>query len=281
MNKWINKRSIILLLLQIFGLFAPLAYANKLVIVIDDIGYRIKEDNAIYTLPKEVNVAIIPSAPYATARANKAKEQGREILIHLPMQPKVKQPIEAGALLVGMGESEVSELIHQAQQQVPYAIALNNHMGSKATADKTTMQHLMKALSQQGLGFLDSKTAGDSVAYQTAKAYGLNALERHIFLDNSDVFADVQRQFQHAVQYARKHGIAIMIGHPRKHSIAVLEQGIANLPADIQLASLSSLWKTENVEPVKPFIMLFEIEPALTSKAPYRAVPLLRGIPQE
>ncbi len=180
-----------------------------------------------------------------------------------------------------MSEVQVATLIKNAKMQIPNAIGLNNHMGSKATTDKQSMQHLMKSLSQHNLSFLDSKTAGNSVAYKTAKEYGIKALERHIFLDDSDEFNDVQRQFSNAIHYARKHGVAVMIGHPRKNSVEVLENGIANLPADIQLVSLRELWNGDESEPVKPFIMLFEIEPALTSKAPYQVVPLLRGIPKD
>lgn len=281
MNKWRYKLSVIGISLLIQCLLMSSVYAGKLAIVIDDIGYRTKEDGAIFALPKEVSIAIIPVAPYATARATKAFEQKRDILIHLPMEPQVKQAIEARALLVGMNELQITTLIKNAQLQVPNAIGLNNHMGSKATADKTTMQYLMKVLSQHHLSFLDSKTAANSVGYKIAKEYGVNALERHIFLDDSDALIDVQKQFNAAVQYARKNGSAIMIGHPRKNSIKVLEQNIASLPKDIQLVGLKELWGAKENEPVKPFIMLFDMEPALTSKAPYQSIPLLRGMPKE
>lgn len=277
-----DKRSVFAIFLQMWLACVPLAAANKLAIVIDDIGYRGKEDSAIYALPKEVAVAIIPAAPYATARASKAFEQKRDILIHLPMQPQnQQQAIESGALLVGMDQEKVNRLVQSARNQVPYAIGLNNHMGSRATTDRPLMQHLMKALADNQLFFLDSKTAGNSVAAKTANEFGVRALERHIFLDDSDEFADVQKQFNAAISYARKHGVAIMIGHPRKNSVAVLEKGLATLPHDIQLVSISSLWRGESVQPEKPFIMLFEQEPALTSQPPFNSVPLLRGVPKE
>lgn len=280
-NKRSYKRSIPSCFLQILLLISPLAQAGKLAIVIDDIGYRGKEDAAIYALPKEVSVAIIPVSPYATARANKAFQQNRDVLIHLPMEPQSKQPIEAGALLVGMTDEQVTRLVSDAQNHVPHAIGLNNHMGSKATTDPQTMHSLMKALSQRKLFFLDSKTAGNSVAFKTAKDMGISALERHIFLDDSDSLAEVQKQFNAAIRYARKNGTAVMIGHPRKHSITVLEKGLANLPPDIQLVSIGSLWRGQDTEPVKPFILMFDVEPAPTSQAPYKSVPLLRGIPKE
>lgn len=270
------------LILQIFVMISPLAMAGQLAIVIDDIGYRGREDNAIYHLPKEVSVAIIPAAPYATARANRAFEQNRDILIHLPMQPKdSSQPIESGALLVGMSEEKVNRLVRAALNQVPYAIGLNNHMGSRATTDKTLMSYLMKSLAQYQLFFLDSKTAGSSVAMKTAKEFGVNALERHIFLDNSDALADVQRQFQKAIEYARENGTAVMIGHPRKNSIDVLQKGLANLPSDIELVSIGQLWRNEHYQPKKPFILLFDLEPAKTSLPPFDSIPVLRGVPKD
>ncbi|WGE70160.1 divergent polysaccharide deacetylase family protein [Actinobacillus equuli subsp. haemolyticus] len=280
-NLFGNKRSILAIFLQSLLLITPLAHAGKLAIVIDDIGYRMKEDNAIYALPKEVSVAIIPVAPYATARAKKAYEQKRDVLIHLPMQPKNKQqPIESGALMIGASEAKVAQLIQAARNQVPYAIGLNNHMGSGATADRTTMSYLMKVMAQQQLFFLDSKT-GPSVAAKVAREYGVKALERNLFLDDSDALSDVQVQFNAAIEYARKHGSAILIGHPRKNSVAVLEQGIANLPQDIQLVSMGSLWRNEAVVPASTLIMVFDNPPAPTSIAPFNAVPLLRGIPKD
>lgn len=257
------------------------ARSAKLAIVIDDIGYRVKEDNAIYALPKEVSVAIIPVAPYATARAQKAHSQKRDILIHLPMQPRNRnQPIESGALMVGASEEKIAQLIQAARTQVPYAIGLNNHMGSGATSDRRTMENLMKVLVKQQLFFLDSKT-GNSVALKVAKEFGINALERNLFLDDSDALPDVQRQFNAAIQYARRHGSAIIIGHPRKNSIAVLEQGLRNLPKDVQLVGMGMLWRNEAVTPDKPFIIMFENEPAPTSVEPFRTVPLLRGVPKD
>ncbi|MCK3656364.1 hypothetical protein A4G19_11640 [Pasteurellaceae bacterium Macca] len=275
------KRSFFTLFLLLISWSVQAEKIGKLAIVIDDIGYRNKEDSAIYAFPQAVSVAIIPVSPHATDRAKKAHEQQRDVLIHLPMQPQGNHPVEQGALMVGMEAEKVANLIAQAQQQVPHAIGLNNHMGSRATSDKATMEKLMISLKQAQLFFLDSKTAGSSVAYRTAQDFGIKALERHIFLDSSDVLADVERQFQSAVKYARTHGSVVMIGHPRKNSIAVLERGIAQLPKDIELVPISQLWKSESQRPIKPFIMVFEVEPALTSIAPYQGVPLLRGVPKE
>ncbi|OOF88200.1 hypothetical protein BKG94_07830 [Rodentibacter ratti] len=263
------------------ALFSTFTLAqNKLAIVIDDVGYHPKEDAAIFAMPREISVAIIPSAPYAQPRNQEAKKQGRDILIHMPMQPINQTKIEEGGLHLGMSAEQVTNRVQKAKNIVSHAIGMNNHMGSAATADTPLMTHLMNALRAQHLFFLDSRTIGRSVAGKIAKEQGIRSLDRHIFLDDSNEFADVQRQFQAAIQYARKHGTAIAIGHPRKNTVAVLQQNLRHLPSDIQLVGMGSLWRNERIVPPKPFILLFSDIPAPTSTAPYEPVPLLRGVPK-
>ncbi|WP_439257418.1 divergent polysaccharide deacetylase family protein [Lonepinella sp. BR2271] len=256
------------------------AQPAKLAIVIDDVGYHQKEDAAVFAMPTQISVAIIPVAPYASQRNQQAHAQGRDVLIHMPMQPKANLKIEEGGLLLGMSQDEVVKRVQQAKNKVSYAIGMNNHMGSAATSDPTLMTFLMQELAKQHLFFLDSRTIGSSVASKVAKEQGVKALDRHLFLDDSDVLADVQRQFQQSLAYARKHGTAIVIGHPRKNTIAVLQAGLAKLPDDIQLVSMGSLWREEKVVPPKPFILLFSDLPAPTNMVPYQPVPTLRGIPE-
>lgn len=264
----------------ILTLYSSISIAQShLAIIIDDIGYRPKEDAAIYAMPKEISVAIIPSSPYAKQQNEFAKQQNRDVLIHLPMQPMGNHKIEAGGLALGMSQERVQEIVQNAKKIVSAAIGLNNHMGSAATADEDLMNKLMTTLKEQHLFFLDSRTIGRSVATKIAKQKGISTLERNIFLDDSDKLIDVQNQFHQAIHYARKHGTAIVIGHPRKNTIAVLQNELQKLPKDIQLVNIGSLWRREKIIPRSPFIMLFNSTPAPTSIEPFEKLPLLRGIP--
>lgn len=253
--------------------------ANKLAIVIDDVGYRQKEDAEVYAMPTEISVAIISSAPYAKQRNQLAQEQGRDILIHMPMETLSKQRLDPGGLTIGMPADEVERRVHKAQSIVSYAIGMNNHMGSAATADRPLMENLMKVLQEQDLYFLDSRTSPKSVAAKIAKEYGVGSLTRDIFLDNSDLYEDVEKQFQTAIAHARKYGVAIVIGHPRKNTIAVLQQGLKTLPEDIQLVGMGSLWLNNLISSPKSYPKLFNNSPAPTSVAPFTQIPLMRGVP--
>lgn len=263
------------------ALYASFSFAqSKLAIVIDDVGYHSKEDAAVFAMPREISVAIIPAAPYARVRNQEAKSQGRDILIHMPMQPISAIKIEDGGLHLGMSAAQVNDRVNTAKNIVRDAIGMNNHMGSAATANPQLMTYLMTALQEKHLFFLDSRTIGKSVAGKIAKEQGVRSLDRHIFLDDSNEFADVQRQFKAAIHYARKHGTAIAIGHPRPNTIAVLQAGLRNLPEDIQLVRMGNLWRNEKVIPPKPFILLFSEMPAPTSMEPFEPVGLLRGVPK-
>lgn len=263
------------------ALYTSFSFAqSKLAIVIDDVGYHSKEDAAIFAMPREISVAIIPAAPYARAHNQEAKSQGRDILIHMPMQPVSAVKIEDGGLHLGMSAAQVNDRVNTAKNIVRDAIGMNNHMGSAATADPQLMTYLMTALQEKHLFFLDSRTIGKSVAGKIAKEQGVRSLDRHIFLDDSNEFADVQRQFKAAIHYARKHGSAIAIGHPRQNTIAVLQAGLRNLPEDIQLVGMGNLWRNEKVIPPKPFILFFSEVPAPTSIEPFEPVGVLRGIPK-
>ncbi|MFD0966082.1 divergent polysaccharide deacetylase family protein [Seminibacterium arietis] len=274
LQKLIKMSFVLGILFQAFSI-----NAGQLSIVIDDIGYHAKLDSEVYSLPREVSVAIIPSAPYAKQRNQLAKQQNRDILIHMPMQPINNQKIEEGGLLLGLSQNEVNQRVINAKRILPDAVGMNNHMGSAATSDVSLMQKLMVVLHDQNLAFLDSKTTGRSVAAKIARQHKIPTLERHIFLDNSDQVNSIRTQFDNAIRYARKQGVAIVIGHPRRNTLNVLKNGIENLPTDIKLVGIASLWKG-TMTTVKPMLIPFSDTPASTSVAPFEKIPLLRGVPK-
>ncbi|WP_159033759.1 divergent polysaccharide deacetylase family protein [Plesiomonas shigelloides] len=228
------------LTLLVGGTLTGYAHAGKLAIVIDDVGYR-PADQAVMRLPLPVTVAILPVAPHAARMAEQAAKQQRDALIHMPMQPRGSTRVEAGALHTGMDATAVRRTLEQALQVVPHARGLNNHMGSAATADPALMQLLMQELKARHLLFLDSRTTAATVAESTARRFGVPTLRRTVFLDDNNSLTKVQAEFQRAVSMARHKGWAVAIGHPRPNTLKVLQEGLAHLPADVQLISLRAL----------------------------------------
>lgn len=233
------------------AVIAPV-YAGKLAIVIDDFGYRPQTENQVLALPPTISVAVLPNAPHAREMATKAHNNGHEVLIHLPMAPLSKQPLEKDTLRPEMSSAEIERIVREAVNDVPYAVGLNNHMGSAMTSSLFGMQKVMQALSHYNLYFLDSMTIGNSQSMRAASGTGVKVIKRRVFLDDTQREADIRAQFTRAVELARRNGSAIAIGHPHPTTVRVLQQMVYSLPSDITLVRPSDLLNEPQIDTSTP-----------------------------
>ncbi|CAM3941026.1 divergent polysaccharide deacetylase family protein [Xenorhabdus thuongxuanensis] len=222
-------------------LFTLNVQAARLAIVIDDVGYRVNEENKILQMPVTVSIAILPNSPYGRKMAEKAHQQGREILIHLPMAPLSKQPLEKNTLHPAMSRDEITRIIQDAIHKVPHAVGMNNHMGSAMTSNLSGMEKVMQVLSHRHLYFLDSVTIGNTQVTKAAMGTAVPVIRRNVFLDNIQTEAEIRYQLNSAIALARKRGSAVAIGHPHPTTIRALQQAITTLPDDIELVTPSML----------------------------------------
>lgn len=243
------------------ALFACQVQAAKLAILIDDFGYRLHNENQVLQMPKAVSIAIFPNAPDTRVMMEKAHQQGREILIHLPMAPLSKQPLEKDTLTPSMSREEVKRIVDKAIASVPYAVGINNHMGSAMTSSLAGMENVMQAMNAHNLFFLDSMTIGNTKSVQAAAGTRVRVIKRNVFLDDVQNEAEIRHQFERAIQLARRNGYAIAIGHPHPTTVRVLQQMLPNLPSDIVLVRPSDLLN----EPMRS---------APAGKAPTKTIPV-------
>lgn len=238
----------------------PVVQAAKLAVVIDDFGYREHNEKQIIALPYPITVAVLPNSPNGVSIATLAHQHNKDVIIHLPMAPIGKQPLEIDTLFPSMTQSEIHRIISQAVNKVPYAIGLNNHMGSLMTSDLAGMQKVMNSLSDYSLFFLDSKTIAKSKAIEAAIEYRVPTVTRDVFLDDSQELSAVAHQFDLAVQSARKHGSAVAIGHPYNSTVKVLQEKLPLLPDDIELVYVRSLVKEPQKIKLSELVEQYKIE---------------------
>lgn len=244
-------RRTVLSVVSALALASPV-YAGKLAIVIDDFGYRPHNENQVLAMPSAISVAVLPNAPHAREMATKAHNSGHEVLIHLPMAPLSKQPLEKDTLRPDMSSDEIERIIRDAYGKVPFAVGLNNHMGSAMTSSLFGMQKVMQALERYNLYFLDSMTIGNSQSMRAAQGTGVKVIKRKVFLDDTQNEADIRFQFNRAVKLAQRTGSAIAIGHPHPSTVRVLQQMLPTLPADITLVRPSDLLNEPQVDTSRP-----------------------------
>ena len=213
----------------IFSL-APVAEQRRtgnIAIVID--GFA--EDDPIAThfcaIPQPLTFSILPRPSQAHALAKRMRANGHEVLVHLPMEPQGEASLGANAILVGLDDGEIRRRVRLALQRVPHARGINNHMGSKATADKRVMRLVLSELKDRNLLFLDSRTAASSVAYQLAVDMNLRAFSRDLFIDEVADAQTIQGKLWELAAISAQSGQAIGVGHNRRETLIAL---LAALP---------------------------------------------------
>ena len=186
-------------------------------IVVDDFGAIGGELlQGFLNLPVEIDFAILPGLSYSEETMNRAYEQGRETLVHLPMEP-LDYPLQnpgKDAILVQMDKSEVEKIVLKHLNSLPLCSGVNNHMGSLATTDKEIMSYVMEVLRKKGKFFLDSRTSAVSVAYQTAQKAHILAFRNDLFLDSPDITnATMESKIERVKQISQNRNYVIAITH--------------------------------------------------------------------
>jgi len=175
--------------------------------------------------------------------------------------------------------------MRNAVNNVPYAVGLNNHMGSRMTSSLPGMQKVMQALNHYNLYFLDSMTIANSQAVPAAEGTQVKVLKRRVFLDDSQDINAIRQQFSRAVKLAQRDGYAIAIGHPHPNTVRVLQQMLPTLPAEIILVRPSQLLNEPlhngsrtPVTPQKPATPRFQPPGLCKPKQPLTPVPAIQAL---
>jgi polysaccharide deacetylase 2 family uncharacterized protein YibQ len=204
---------------------------GRLAILLDDAGQSKELLQLAMAMPQEIGVSVLPFLPHSAEVAEAMHRSGHEVWLHLPMEPEgyPRNDPGPGAVLSSMSSSDIRKAVHAALNNVPHTIGVNNHMGSKATADLRTMTWVMQELKDRGKMFIDSRTTRNTMAEEAAKAQGVPVGRRHVFLDNQRQRAAIRRQLDEAVYRCRLEGRAIAIGHLAKVTLEVLDQELPSL----------------------------------------------------
>lgn len=217
----------------------------RIAVIIDDIGMNVTWSKKAAHLPGPLTMAVLPYASHAAEFAHLSRDQGHDLLIHTPMEA-MNAPVSLGGmgLTTDMDEAAVTAMMDKISTTMEGFIGINNHMGSKFTADRAAMERLMPYLKQRGLIFVDSKTIGSSVAGTIAAEQGVSHAVRDVFLDHEETPEFVAAALRRVEQTARRNGHAIAIGHPKEVTITALQAWLPTLSAKgFDLVGVSALVK--------------------------------------
>lgn len=206
------------------------AHQGEIVLILDDVGFDHQPVAEAMQIDPNINFSVLPNAAHATEVATQLHDHGFEVLCHLPMEPEQFPRVSpgSGAVLTSMTDAEIARTTLENVEAVPYARGVNNHMGSRATADRRVMQSVLGALPED-MYFIDSRTTGASVAESVAQQMRVRTASRNVFLDDVESGDAVRKQLMLLAHEAQQHGMAIGIGHMYPVTIRVLSDEVPAL----------------------------------------------------
>jgi uncharacterized protein len=213
------------------------------VIIIDDFGNSAGQLLADFgDLPPEIVFAVLPDLPHTRTAADTAIKGGHEVIIHIPMEAE-NSSINPGEKYIAkdMKAGEIQDILSDFVSQLPMAIAANNHMGSAATANRSTMNKVLSILKQEQLFFIDSATTAQSAVYTAAQEQGVFTARRDIFLDVPDVSdATLAKKIQDLGRYKGRREPVVIITHcHNREKLEALQKFITQITAmGIRIVSL-------------------------------------------
>lgn len=199
-------------------------FKARIAIVLDDWGYNLNNLHIAKQMQYPFTAAILPNLTYSATVARELHARGFEIVLHLPMEPAEPIRLEKDTILTSFNEEAINRIIAQDLSRISYAKGVSNHMGSKATQNKKTMEVLFKELEKRNLFFLDSFVTSKSVCSVLAKKCCVAVLKRDVFLDNRQDASYIKQQINVLKQQARVKGFAVGIGHDRRLTLEVLKE---------------------------------------------------------
>jgi polysaccharide deacetylase 2 family uncharacterized protein YibQ len=236
----------------------------QVAIIIDDLGEQHGDGLSAIELPGPVAVAFLPGGRFTVAQSELAHARGKEVLLHLPLQPGGAARAHPTGLRADSGPEQMREYLRVALASVPHASGINNHQGSLMTALDEPMDALMREVARHpGLYFVDSRTSGGSVAYRAARRHGVPSAERNVFLDAYRGEGAVRQALEDLVIKALRNERALAIGHPYPETLKVLREELPRLARyGIRLVAPSELIARQS-GPRGPHRPL-QLSPALT-----------------
>jgi polysaccharide deacetylase 2 family uncharacterized protein YibQ len=216
-------------------------------IVIDDIGYDRQIANRMLSLDAPLTFAVLPHGPFSTEFASKARAEGRELMLHLPMEPDEFPEINPGpgALLTQMSPDELIGQLNSNLDLIPGIKGVNNHMGSGMSKLPERMRQIFSILKIRGLYYIDSRTTAETVARSSAELLKLPFVERDIFIDHRQDEKFIRSQLEKLILRAQAQGYAVGIGHPHEITHRVLFQNLSFLKEKVALVPASTVVEAE------------------------------------
>lgn len=185
----------------------------RIALVVTGLGISSTATGEALKLPRGVSLAFAPYGSELERIASRARSEGHEILLQLPMEPFDYPDNDPGpqTLLTSLAPEQNIDRMHWLMSRFQGYVGVANYMGSRFTASDTSFAPMLREVAKRGLMYLDDGSSPRSLAGQIAVANGLPFAKAGVVLDAVPTPNEIDRALLRLESMARDGGIAVGI----------------------------------------------------------------------
>ena len=237
--------------------YKPIAGKPTIAVVVGGLGLsRVTTDQAIEKMPREVTLAFEPSGVTVGAWMVRARSQGHEALLNLPMEPFDYPRSDPGpnALLVSLDAVRTIERLNWALRQGVGYYGVTTLAGSYYSTRSDKMRVVLEEIRRRGLSYFEARPVPRSVGGELSRSLQVPLAEVSTRLDPVDDPRVFLRNLTTIETVAQRQGSAIaLLERPTPLTLSLLGEWLLGLEAKgFQLAPASALILAPQVSAENP-----------------------------
>lgn len=217
----------------------------RIAIVITDLGLsRVATDATISRLPANVTLAFDVQSPVVGAWCARARQDGHETLLMVPMEPFDYPRSDPGVntLLTTLPNTDNLTRLNAALRQATGYVGVTTLSGSRFTTNPDKLGTVLDAMHKRGLMIFDARVAPHSAIMDMARNMHVPAVASTTRIDQNPSPEGIDQALDQLEKTARLTGRAVGVAAPLPVVIDRLQAWTKNLPEHgVALAPLSAM----------------------------------------
>jgi hypothetical protein len=186
----------------------------RIAIVIAGLGISATNTNeALAKLPGAITLAFSPYGANVESQAARARTEGHEVLLQVPMEPFEYPDNDPGpqTLLTTLLADQNLDRLYWLMSRFQGYVGVVNVMGNRFTASERALTPVLYEITKRGLIYLDDGNSPRSLASQIAGANSVPFAKAEVVLDAVPTPASIDRALTRLEALARERGVAVGI----------------------------------------------------------------------
>lgn len=203
----------------------------RIAIVLTDLGLGATVSRkAVDTLPPAISMSFLSYADDVAVWLQRARADGHEVLIDVPMEPTAKTDDPGPrALTTSAAPAAIIDDLEWHLSRGSAYVGIATFMGGGFLATESAVRTIMAPLRDRGLMMLDASGNASSTAARVAREMGVPFASVDMIVDQVPSRAAIDRRLAQIEEIARTRGSAVAVGRPYPVTIDAVAAWTASL----------------------------------------------------